>query len=173
MLDLCAALTPLALLPNALLLRFVGCTATATGTGTVFQLDLDSDLQKPMPADSRQVKRITVYWSIWNGGSLLRTVPPGTPNEINPENPPFLDPTLDQGAEYPTRVNDLITADHVSCSCELILGTSADSSSDENVTVHSTPFVLDPAHTKYVFTLTPKPNKVTGKRDFVLREYSL
>ncbi len=172
MLDLFVFLTPLALLPIALLLRFVGCTTTATGTGTVFQLNMDTDLQKPFLADVRQVKRITVRWSIWNGGSLLRAVPT-IPREIDPNDPPFLDPTLDQGAEYSVMPADLMTADHVSCSCDLVLGASMDGSTDTTMTVHSTPFGLDPTHTNYVFTLTPKPDATTGKRDFVLREYSL
>jgi len=167
-----AGLTPLALLPILLLFGFVGCSTTATGTGTVFKLDLDRDLQNPVLGDTRQIKRITVFWSIWNGGTLLRTVPK-PPKEIDPGNPPFLDPTSDQGAEYGPFSSELLTADHVSCNCELIVGTSPDSSSDDKIVIQSTPFALVAADSTYVFTLTPKPNKSTGKRDFVLREYSV
>lgn len=167
--------TPLVVLTVVLLFRFIGCTSTATGTGgSFFKLNLDPDIQKPMPpGDSRQVKQVRVRWSIWNGGSLLRSVPPTGPDEINPKDPPFLDPTSDPGAEYLATPADLMTANLVSCTCELTLGTSLDTSLDTNVTVHSTPFALSPTDSSYVFTLTPKPNKVTGSRDFVLREYSV
>jgi hypothetical protein len=168
-----ALLAPLALLFLMLLFRFVGCTSTATGTGPVLlRLNMDPNLQKPVAGDTRQVKNITVFWSLWNGGALLKAVP--TPYiVINPQNPDFLDPTLDKGAECPATASDLSSADHVSCTCTLTLGVPAGSDPDESETVHSTPFPLTIA-SSYVFTLAPKPPKTAGaKREFVLREYSV
>jgi hypothetical protein len=165
---------PLALLLPALLFRFVGCTTTVTGTGfLLFQLNMDPDLQKAVPPDTREVKNITVFWSLWQGGTLLKTVPvPST--VINPLNPDFLDPTLDKGAQYSANAYDVGTADHVSCTCALILNVPASSAPDESETVHSTPLLLEPGKANYVFTLTPKSPKTPGtKRDFVLTQYSV
>ena len=173
MLGYYAFLAPLALLSLVLLFRFVGCSSTVTGTGPVLlRLNMDPDLQKPVPGDTREVKNITVFWSLWNGGTLLKTVPPGN-TVINPQNPDFLDPTLDKGAEYSATSYDMASATHVSCTCTLTLGVPAGSDPDESETVHSTPLALTIA-SSYVFTLAPKPPKTAGaKRDFALREYAL
>jgi hypothetical protein len=169
-----ALVTPLAVLAIALLFRFVGCSSTATGSGPLlFQLNMDPDLQKPVAGDTREVKNIAVFWSVWDGGSLLRTVPV-PPTVINPLDPDFLDPTLDKGAEYSATAFDLASANHVSCTCVLTLGVPAGSAPDESETVHSTSLPLVAGHGNYVFTLTAKAPKTAGaKRDFVLREYSV
>jgi hypothetical protein len=169
MMDLFVALTPLALLPITLLWRFVGCSSTATGTGPVFRLNMDPDFQTPMPSDARKVKRITVFWSIFNSGGLLHTVPKPA-MEINPHSPPFLDPAEDTPAVYPPLPTDTLGANQIACTCDLLFG-MPDGSSEDTLTVHSSVFPLDA--TNYIFTLTAKPNAATGKRDFEISEYSM
>jgi hypothetical protein len=174
MLDPFVFLTPLALVPIAYLLRFIGCGETATGTGSVFRLNMAADLQEPMPGDHRQVKRITeIQWSIGSGGSPKAVPPAG--EEIVALKPPFLIPKTDSGAEFHPAPGELAFANQVSCSCVLILGRDGSpEEKEEQERINSLPYPLDPTtgHS-YVFTLTPIPNNVTGKRDFVVGGYQL
>ncbi len=177
MLDWYVALAPLALFPIVLLFLFLGCEAVL-GSFTVappplLKFNMDLDLQKTSTADPRKVRRITGFWSLWSLGSVKHKVP--VPEwEIISTDPvdDFIDPARDPGTEVSVPPSSASGIDHVSCSCELSVGIGSDDSLDESISIDSTPILFDPSLSAYVFTLTPKPNP-GGKRDFVLREYSL
>jgi hypothetical protein len=173
-------LTPLLLLPIALLFRFVGCTAVL-GDFTVapapqpslLRLNLDMDLQKATAADNRQVKEVKVFWSLWKLGSPWKTVPAPAIHIVPTEAlDDFLDPARDPGGEYSVSVADLAVSDQVSCSCQVTQGVATGDPPDETVKVNSAVVGLQPS-TPYIFTLVLKPPvSATSKRTFAIEEYT-
>jgi hypothetical protein len=166
-------LSPLALIPMALLCLFLGCVGDdpSPPSSSLLKLNMDRDLQKTTTTDTRQVKMISVAWSLWSLGSPTTVPKPAA--EILPTDAAdeFLDPSRDPGAEY-TVPAAMFPLDHVSCTCHVSIGLSSDPSLDETLKVESATVPLT-LGTTYIFKLTPKPPASgTSKREFILEEYT-
>ncbi len=174
-LDWYVLLSPLALLLIALLLVFLGCVGDDPSpiSGSRLKLNMDLDLQKTPTTDTRQVKKITVFWPLWSLGAVKRTVPAPAAEVIPTDaSDDFLDPSRDPGAEYELTPAMLSGLDQVSCTCDVLIGLPSGPSLDETLKVESVPVTLT-AETTYIFTLTPKPAaSSTSKREFIIQEYT-
>jgi hypothetical protein len=167
-------LSLLGLVPIAFLFGFAGCTGQdpIPPPDSLLKLTLDLDLQKTPTSDTRQVRAITVSWTLWSIGAPIKTVP-APPAQVVPTGVrEFLDPFRDPTAEYTVKAATSPPVDHVSCTCEVSIGLAGDHSQDETKKVESNvvPFSFG---TTYVFELTPKPPaSPSSKRDFVLVEFT-
>jgi hypothetical protein len=170
-------LAPLLMLIVTLALAFLGCVGDdpviTPSSPSLLKFNMDVGLQKPTPADNRQVKEIKVSWTLMSLGSPWKTVP-APPADIVPTDATddFLDPMRDPGPEYSVAGAELSKTDQVRCTCEVRQGIVGDDAADETIPVSSA-VVTFTSGTVYVFSLTQKPPGSPGsKRALVLQEYT-